>query len=136
MQRADDFETRRVHLASLTEEDLEDRFWFLTEQIVDPLVGLAYNHTSPSIERSVLLRMGFDSLTCKAIVEKTGDKGLLGKGAGQVVLKYAIYKHIPIKKAGKLLAAGEGWDEADDFMAAEITPEAVDEITGKGGAAI
>lgn len=136
MQRADDFETRRKHLASLSEEELEKRFWELTEKIVDPLVGLAYNHTSPSIERSVLLRMGFDSLTCKAIVDKVSEKGLLGKGAGQVVLKYAIYKHISIKQAGEMLANGEGWDEIDAVMATEITQESVDEITAEGGAAI
>lgn len=132
MQRTDDFETRRRHLANLTEEELEKRFWELTEKIADPLVGLAYNHTSPSIERSVLLRMGFDSLTCKAVVDKVAEKGLLGKGAGQVVLKYAIYKHISIKEAGEQLAQGEGWDEIDKAMAVEITQKSVKAVNAGG----
>ncbi|MDI6601062.1 MAG: ornithine aminomutase subunit alpha [Thermoanaerobacteraceae bacterium] len=136
MQRIDDFEIRRKHLASLTEEELEKRFWELTEKIVDPLIDLAYNHTSPSIERSVLLRMGFDSLACKAIVDKVSEKGLLGKGAGHVVLKYAIYRQISLKEAGEELARGEGWDRLDEAMAADITEEAIRAITTAGGEAI
>ena len=48
----------------LTDEELEARFWELAQEVVDPLVELARTHTSPSIERSVLMRMGIDSLTC------------------------------------------------------------------------
>ncbi|TYP58499.1 ornithine aminomutase subunit alpha [Thermosediminibacter litoriperuensis] len=121
MQRKDDFEIRRKHLSHLTEEELEKRFWELTEKIVEPLIELARTHTSPSIERSVLLRMGFDSLTAKAIVEKCVEKGLLGKGAGHVVLKYALYKNITIKEAGERLAKGDGWDEIDRAMAVKIS---------------
>ena len=67
MKREDDFEKRREHLKNLTDEQLYERFWSLTEQIVKPMVDLAYKHTSPSIERSVLLRMGFSSLEAEAI---------------------------------------------------------------------
>jgi len=112
MQRHDDFQERRKKLAHLSDEELHKRFWELAEKIVDPLVELAYNHTSPSIERSVLLRMGFSSLTAKAIVDKCIENGLLGKGAGHVVLKIAQHKNIPIKEAGKALAEGLYWDEA------------------------
>ncbi|ADL08235.1 ornithine aminomutase subunit alpha [Thermosediminibacter oceani] len=128
MQRKDDFETRRQHLAHLSEEELEKRFWELTEKIVEPLIELARTHTSPSIERSVLLRMGFDSLTAKAIVEKCVEKGLLGKGAGHVVLKYALYKNIPIKEAGERLAKGDGWDEIEQAMAVKISAASAGEV--------
>jgi len=128
MQRKDDFEERRKHLKNLTEEELEKRFWELTEKIVDPLIELARTHTSPSIERSVLLRMGFDSLTAKAVVEKCVEKGLLGKGAGHVVLKYALYKGIPLREAGKRLAQGEGWDEIDKAMALKIDASMVGKV--------
>ena len=37
MKRADDFQERRKHLANLTEEELEQRFWELAEKIVDPI---------------------------------------------------------------------------------------------------
>ncbi|MCG4581139.1 D-ornithine 4,5-aminomutase subunit OraS, partial [Clostridium cochlearium] len=32
MKREDDFQTRRKHLADLTEEQLEERFWKLAEE--------------------------------------------------------------------------------------------------------
>lgn len=111
MKREDDFQERRKHLANLTEEELEKRFWELAEKIVDPLVELAYKNTSPSIERSVLLRMGFSSLEAKAIVEGAVDRGLLGKGAGHLVYKLAREKNMDIREAGLKLANGKMWDE-------------------------
>ena len=36
MKRADDFAERRKHLASLSDQELYERFWSLTEQVVDP----------------------------------------------------------------------------------------------------
>ena len=47
MHRNDDFKIR-THLENLTEE-LEKRFWYLTEKIIDPIIELARTHTSPSI---------------------------------------------------------------------------------------
>ncbi|MGI6733471.1 MAG: ornithine aminomutase subunit alpha [Anaerovoracaceae bacterium] len=111
MKRADDFEERRKHLANLTDEELYQRFWKLTEQVVDPLLELGRKNTTPSIERSVLLRMGISSLDAKPIVEGCIDRGLMGKGAGHVVYKLAKAKGISIKEAGKMLAEGKGWDE-------------------------
>ena len=70
MKREDDFQLRRQHLKNLSDEELYEKFWSLTEEIVNPLVELAYNHTSPSIERSVLLRMGFSSIEASKIVKK------------------------------------------------------------------
>ena len=111
MNRKDDFEERRKHLANLSDEELYQRFWQLTEKVVDPLLELGRKHTTPSIERSVLLRMGISSLDAKPIVEGCIDRGLMGKGAGHVVYKLAKAKNISIKEAGSMLAEGEGWDE-------------------------
>ena len=112
MKRTDDFQERRKHLAGLTDLELYSRFWDLTAQVVDPLLELGYKNTTPSIERSVLLRMGVSSLDAKPIVEGCIDRGLLGKGAGHVVYKLANAKGITIREAAELLAGGQGWDEA------------------------
>jgi D-ornithine 4,5-aminomutase subunit alpha len=111
MKRADDFQERRKHIADLTDEELYQRFWNLTEQVVDPLLELGKKNTTPSIERSVLLRMGIPSLDTKPIVEGCMDRGLMGKGAGHVVYKLAKARNITVKEAGTLLAQGQGWDE-------------------------
>jgi len=109
--REDTFAKVRGHLATLSDAELEARFWQLTQQVVDPLVDLARTHTSPSIERSVLMRMGLDSRTCAAIVAECEKRGLLGHGAGQVVLHCAITWNCPATEAARRLSAGEGWDE-------------------------
>lgn len=106
-KREDDFAERRQHLADLSEEELEEKFWDLAEEIVDPIMDLASTHTSPSIERSVLLRMGFNSLDAKAIVKKVQEAELLGKGAGHVVLKLAEREDMEIKEAGLALKDGD-----------------------------
>lgn len=110
MKRSDDFNTRRAHLRTLTEEQLEARFWELADRIAAPLVETARTHTSPSIERSVLLRMGFSSTEAAAIVEACLDRGLLGKGAGHVVLRAARDGGMAIREAGLALAEGRLWD--------------------------
>ena len=61
MKRDDDYQVRRQSVANLSDKELEQRFWQLAEQIVDPLLKLGYENTSPAIERSVLLRMGFSN---------------------------------------------------------------------------
>lgn len=116
MKRADDFEARRKHLAGLSDEELYERFWKLTEEIVKPMVDLAYNNTSASIERSVLLRMGFSSLECDGIVQEGMKAGLLGKGMGNVVLKYSKLKEIPYLEAGRELGEGKGWNEVSKLF--------------------
>lgn len=89
-ERKDDFETRRVHLANLSDEELRTYFLELADKMVDPLMTLAYKNTSKSIERSVLLRMGFSSIEAKAIIDILADKDLMKKGAGHCV--YVISK--------------------------------------------
>ena len=111
MKREDDFEQRRKHLADLSDQELKDRFWKLTEQVVDPLLKLGHENTTPAIERSVLLRMGFSSLEVKPIVDRALEHNLLGHGAGHVVFKFSRHKNIPLRDAGLQLADGQGWDE-------------------------
>jgi D-ornithine 4,5-aminomutase subunit alpha len=123
MQRPSDLETRRQHLQFLTDEQLKQRFWRLAEEIVRPLYDMAYTHTSPSIERSVLLRMGFSSLEAAAVVSAAEKRHLLGKGAGHLVLKYAELsgRGTGYLEAGRSLARGEDWDVLKAALGGEGT---------------
>lgn len=112
MKRDDNYQERREHLKNLSDEELKARFWELSEKIVDPLIDLAKKNTTPSIERSILLRMGFSSIEAKSIVEGVIDRGLMGKGAGHVVYKLAKEKNLDIRDAGMKLMGGELWDDA------------------------
>lgn len=113
MERKDDFLERRRYLADLSDEELNSRFWELLDQVADPLAELARTHTSPAIERSVLLRMGFSSLEAKAIVDKCQQFGLLRKGVGNVVLKAAALSGRPYREAGLQLAEGKLWPQVE-----------------------
>lgn len=110
--REDDFQERRKHLENLTDEQLKARFWELIEQIVDPMLDLAKHNTTPSVERSVLLRMGFSSLEVKPLVEGAIDRGLIGKGVGHVVYRVAKEKGLSIREAGLQMIEGKHWDDA------------------------
>ncbi len=110
MVRPDTYNEVRQHLADLSDAQLEARFWELSHKCVEPLVELAGTHTSPSIERSVLMRMGIDSLTCHAVVDECEKRGLLGHGAGHVVLVCMQEWVTDAPSAAKRLAKGEGWD--------------------------
>ena len=112
IKREDDFEKRREKLKNLSDEELKKRFWNLADEIVKPMVDLAYTHTSPSIERSVLLRMGFSSIEAKGIVSRVEELNLLPKGAGNVVYRLSKKRDIGIREAGLLLADGKCMDEA------------------------
>ncbi|KPU42525.1 D-ornithine 4,5-aminomutase subunit alpha [Oxobacter pfennigii] len=112
MKRQDDFEMRRQHLKDLTEDQLEKRFWELCNKIVEPMIELAKTNTSPSIERSVLLRMGFSSIEAKAIVNRVIELNLLNKGAGNVVYRLSKLKNLEIKEAGLALSKGDYTEEA------------------------
>lgn len=116
MERHDDFEKRREHLKDLTEKQLEERFWELCSKLMDPIVEMASKHTSPSIERSVLLRMGFSSIESKSIVEGAIDRNLLEHGAGHLVYKLAQFKGLAIREAGLKLAENELWEEMSSLF--------------------
>ncbi len=112
IRREDDFQTRRKHLAHLSDEELKARFWALTGRLVDPMLDLAKENTTPAIERSVLLRMGFSSLEAKALVDGCMERGLLGHGAGNVVYRYAKHTGQEIRTAGLALMNPGAMDEA------------------------
>ena len=116
MKRGDDFETRRQQLANLTDEQLKERFWQLAEKIVEPLLELGYKNTTPAIERSILLRMGFSSLEVKPIVEGVISKGLMKYGAGNVVWRLSKKLDVSVREAGIALAEGKHWDEVTDLF--------------------
>lgn len=118
MERQDDFKQRREHLKDLTEKQLEERFWELCGKLMDPIVDMASKHTSPSIERSVLLRMGFSSIESKAIVEGAVDRNLLEHGAGHLVYKLSQAKGMEIREAGLKLAENELWEETSSLFQA------------------
>jgi D-ornithine 4,5-aminomutase subunit alpha len=111
VERPDDFESRRAHLAALSDEELYAQFWTLVRQIVAPLIDEARTHTTPSIERSVLLRMGFSSLEAKALVGRLHERGLLGHGAGRLVLELAKRRGVSVREAGVALLAGRYWED-------------------------
>ena len=113
MKRADDFEKRRAHLANLTDEELFERFWKLADEIADPLLELGKKNTTPSVERSILLRMGFSSLEAKPIVDGVMNKGLMGKGAGNVVWRLSKKLGCSVREAGLELANGKHWDDVE-----------------------
>lgn len=116
MKRSDDFEKRREHLKDLSDEELYNKFWELAEKIMDPLLDLGKKNTTPSIERSVLLRMGFSSLEVKPIVEGIMNKGLMKKGAGNVVWRLSKYLNVSVREAGLLLAEGKCWEDVDKLF--------------------
>lgn len=93
------FDKRREELQQMSDEQLKARFWELCDQLIEPIVDLARTHTSPSIERAVLLRMGIDSLTAHGVVDRIFQAGLLGKGAGHVLLRLAEKKGCDIQGA-------------------------------------
>jgi D-ornithine 4,5-aminomutase subunit alpha len=116
VKRTDEYEQRREHLKDLTDQQLYDRFWELAEKVVQPMLDLGYKYTTPSIERSVLLRMGFSSREVKPIVEGAMKKSLMGKGCGHIVWRLAEQKRISIREAGLALAAGKEWDTVESIF--------------------
>lgn len=112
MKRADDFESRREHLRSMSDEELKNYFWQLAQQVVDPLLEYGRTHTSPSVERSVLLRMGFSSLEAKPMVDQAIEHDLIGHGVGNVVYRLSKSEGLSIREAGVALAEGRLWDRA------------------------
>lgn len=110
-ERPDDFERRRVHLRVMSDDELHAHFWDLVEHLVAPLTEEARTHTTPSIERSVLLRMGFSSIEVQGLVDRLAGRRLLGHGAGRLVLELAKAKGITVREAGEGLLDGLYWEE-------------------------
>jgi D-ornithine 4,5-aminomutase subunit alpha len=99
-QRNDDFKDRREHLDAYNDQELKAYFFELTDQLVDPLLELAHAYTTPAIERSVLMRMGFSSIEAKTITDRLFELELLAHGAGHIVYLYAKTKKLSIRDAG------------------------------------
>lgn len=116
MKRQDDYQQRSQHLKSLSDEQLYARFWQLLDEITTPLVEMGKTHTSPSIERSVLLRMGFSSLEAKPIVDGCIENSLISFGAGNVVYCYAKKYNMSIRDAGLELIKGQSWQKAVELF--------------------
>jgi D-ornithine 4,5-aminomutase subunit alpha len=95
----------------MSDPELHAYFWELADKIVAPLVEEARTHTSPSIERSVLLRMGFSSIEARDLVSGMDKRRLLGLGAGRLVLELAQAKGVSVREAGLLLLQGSFWEE-------------------------
>lgn len=110
-ERPDDFEERRGHLREMSDDELHAHFWSLVERIVAPLIEEARRHTTPAIERSVLLRMGFSSIEAKGLVNGLVSRRILGQGAGRLLLEVAKARGITLREAGEGLLAGRYWDE-------------------------
>ncbi|WP_369521868.1 MULTISPECIES: ornithine aminomutase subunit alpha [Enterococcus] len=107
------FEDARKHLADLSDEELKARFWQLAEEVVEPMLDMGKKYTSPSIERSVLLRMGFSSIEATEIVKRVLSHELMGKGAGHIVYRIAKENGMSVRDAGLKLADGELWEQVD-----------------------
>ena len=112
-ERPDDFASRRRRLGAMSDDELHRYFWSQVDRIIAPLIEEARNYTTPAIERSVLLRMGFSSLEAKALVERAAERGLLGHGAGRLVLEFAKRRDMPVREAGTALLEGRHWEELD-----------------------
>ncbi len=110
-ERPDNFESQRKQLEAMSDEELHALFWDLAEKIVDPLIEEARTHTTPSIERSVLLRMGFSSIEAAGLVAQMGERQLLERGAGRLVFELAQAKDITLREAGCGLLDGRYWEE-------------------------
>ena len=111
MKEASDAAGRLGELRKLSDGELHQRFWQLADEIVAPMVELAKTHTSPSIERSVLLRGGLTSNEAQQIVTVALDRRLLGLGVGNLVLRLAQKRGISFVEAAKMLATGHGWED-------------------------
>lgn len=115
-RKEDTFLEDHKHLENLSDQEIHNLFWKLTQEIIDPLLELGNNNTTPSVERSVLLRLGFSSIEAKALVEKVMDAQLMSKGAGHVVYIAAKENNVSIKEAGFGLLDGQYWDSVTNFF--------------------
>ncbi|MFP4177134.1 MAG: D-ornithine 4,5-aminomutase subunit OraS [Acholeplasmataceae bacterium] len=101
--RNDDFKSRRAHLEAYDDEALRTYFFELADCVLDPVLRMANDYTTPAIERSVLMRMGFSSAEAKALTERFFEHDLLSHGAGHVVYRYAKDQGISLREAGERL---------------------------------
>ncbi len=118
--RQDDFNKRREEIKSLSDKELKEKFWELADKIVKPLVDLSYKNTSPAIERSVLLRMGFSSIEAKNIIERLESLELLTFGAGHCVYIIHKEKNVSIRQSGLEIIEGKHLDDILKYFNVEV----------------
>ena len=106
-----DFSVRTEQLKEMDDQELYDSFWELAGKVVEPMLEAGKVYTTLSVERSVLLRMGFNSIEAGAIVDGVISHNLLGKGAGHVVWRLSQKLDKSVLETGEALARGEYWDE-------------------------
>ncbi len=110
------FENARENLREMSDEALKAHFWKLAEELVQPMLDMGREYTSPSIERSIVMRMGFSSIEATSIVSKVIDLGLMGKGAGHIIYRIARENDLSIRDAGVALAEGNYWKQAEELF--------------------
>lgn len=110
-QQGNNHEVRLKELSQLSDEELYMRFWNLVERLTEPLVDYASTHTTPSIERSVLMRMGFTSLEAQPFVQKSIEQGMIGRGCGAILLTYAQEHDTSIRQAYTALMEVDRWND-------------------------
>lgn len=98
MKRNDDLITRGAHLQQLDDDQLNERFWQLTKQLVDPLLDLAATSTSPSIERSIAMRMGASSIEATRLVFLANQQMILEYGIGHFLYFVAKKSHQSLRE--------------------------------------
>ncbi len=54
--------------------------------------------------------MGFSSVEARALVAGMGERGLLARGAGRLVLELAKARGVSVREAGLALLDGRGWE--------------------------
>ncbi|MBG9982099.1 ornithine aminomutase subunit alpha [Aerococcaceae bacterium DSM 111020] len=116
MDQTKNFEEARAHLVDLSNEELKDKFWELIDEIIEPLLKMGHEYTSPSIERSVIMRMGFSSTEATAIVDQVMKYELMSKGAGHIVYRIAKENNASIRETGLALAEGKYWDQVESLF--------------------
>jgi D-ornithine 4,5-aminomutase subunit alpha len=103
-------------LQDLSDEALYDYFWELAGKLVAPMMEAGKQYTTPSIERSILLRMGFSSIEAKPIVNGAMERNLMGKGCGNIVWRLSQKLGLSVREAGLGLAEGRLWDEVGSLF--------------------
>ena len=103
-------------LSAMNDDELKTYFWQLAQQVVDPLLEYGRTHTTPSVERSVLLRMGFSSLEAKPMVDYAIANDLIGHGVGNIVYRLAKAENLSIREAGVRLSRGQEWERAKELF--------------------
>ena len=86
--------------------------WTWRNRVEDQEIGpFVYRDSSEGLERSVLLRMGLSSIEAKALVDGLTARGLLGHGAGRLLLDLADAKGITVREAADALLGGRYWED-------------------------